>query len=126
MPHCLRVATKSRKPGLSSIPSRRRGTQKKMRLVCFSIPPDPGARRKPTIFLRGMAEHGEDYEFIVRPAHDCVVIPSAETDLSDTTCATLFWKTLRLSSGYPPFVICLLPKLIRSELMSNSARSTGN
>ena len=61
-PRSLRVATKWRKPGLSSIRSRKRGTQKKMRLVCFSIPPDPGARKKPMICWRVMAGHGGDYE----------------------------------------------------------------
>jgi hypothetical protein len=45
-----------------------------------------------------MAEHGEDYELIVRLAHDHVVIPSAARDLSDTALITLCWKTLSLLS----------------------------
>ena len=46
-----------------------------------------------------MAEHGGDYELIVRPAHDPVVIPSAARDLSNTARDTLRWKTLSLLSG---------------------------
>jgi hypothetical protein len=60
-----------------------------MRLVCFFIPPDRGARKKPTTCLRAMAGHGEDYELIVRLAHDRVVIPSAARDLSNTALVTL-------------------------------------
>src|SRR4029453_14047276 len=67
MPHCLRVATKSRKPGRSSILLRRRGTQKKMRLVCFFIPPDRGARKKRMICLRATDARGEGYERALMP-----------------------------------------------------------
>jgi hypothetical protein len=46
-----------------------------------------------------MAEHGGDYERIVRLAHGRVVIPSAARDLSNTALVTLCWKTLSLLSG---------------------------
>jgi Glucose-6-phosphate dehydrogenase, C-terminal domain len=76
-PHFLRVATRSRKPGLLSIRSRRPGMQKKMRPVCFSILPVHGDRKKLMICLPAMAGRGEDYERYV-----CGVIPSAARDLT--------------------------------------------
>jgi hypothetical protein len=46
-----------------------------------------------------MAEHGGDYELVVHPAHDRMVIPSAARDLSNTARAMLCWKALSLLSG---------------------------
>src|SRR6266571_2881201 len=63
MPRCSRVEMKSRKPGPSSIPSKMRGTQKKMHRVCSFIPPAPGARKKPRICSRAMVERGEGCEY---------------------------------------------------------------
>src|SRR6266699_4744091 len=62
MPLFLPVATKSRKPGLSSILSRRRGTQKKVRLICSFILLDRGGQKKRIICSRATAARGGDYE----------------------------------------------------------------
>jgi hypothetical protein len=51
------------------------------------------------ICWRAMAEHGGDYDLVVRPAHDRVATPSEARDLSNTALVTLCWKTLSLLSG---------------------------
>src|ERR1043166_5888419 len=58
MPPCSRAATKSKKPGQSSIRSRMRGRPKKKRQGCSFIPPARGARRKPIICSPAMGGHG--------------------------------------------------------------------
>jgi hypothetical protein len=62
MRRSLRGATRSRRPGLSSIRSRKHGTQRRMRLGCSFTLPARGDPRKPMICLPMMAGHGGDCE----------------------------------------------------------------
>src|SRR5438128_300490 len=68
MPRSLHARTRWSKPGLSSIQSRKPGTQSKMLRSYISIPPDPGDRRQPMICSLGTAGRGEDYKRVMPAA----------------------------------------------------------
>src|SRR6476661_1439153 len=65
MPRFLRARTRSNKPGLSSIQSRKRGRQRKMRRSYTFIPPDRGDRKQPMICSPTTAARGEDYKRVM-------------------------------------------------------------
>src|SRR5512132_73409 len=68
MPRSLRVAMRSSKPGLSSIQSKKPGTQRKMLRSYISIPPDRGDRKLPMICSLATAAPGEDYKPVMPAA----------------------------------------------------------
>src|SRR6266436_6499974 len=65
MPRSLRVATRSKRPGRSSILSRKCGTQRKMRRSYISIPLDRGDRKQPMICSPATDGRGEDYKRVM-------------------------------------------------------------
>src|SRR5438552_9502685 len=64
----LRAQTRSNKPGLSSIQSRKPGMQRKMLRSYISIPPDRGDRKLPMICSPATAARGEDYKPVMPAA----------------------------------------------------------
>src|SRR5438477_97986 len=68
MPRSLRARTRSNKRGLSSIQSRKPGTQRKMLRSYISIPPDRGDRKLPMICSPATATRGEDYKPVMPAA----------------------------------------------------------
>src|SRR6476620_5975498 len=68
MPRSLRVATRSKRLGRSSILSRKRGTQRKMRRNYTFIPLDHGDLKLPMICSPATVARGEDYKTVMRAA----------------------------------------------------------
>src|SRR6266480_3959364 len=68
MPRSLHARTRWSKPGRSSIQSRKRGTQRRMRPSYIFIPRDPGDRKLPMICSLARAGRGEDYKPVMPAA----------------------------------------------------------
>src|SRR5215216_902977 len=68
MPRSSHARTRSNKPGLSSIQSRKRGTQRKMRRNYAFIPLDRGDRKPPMICSPATAARGEDCKLLMPAA----------------------------------------------------------